>query len=47
VNILLTALSYFTYCQLWIPVVCKGFYDDFVRRTERVWAKTERFEVTR
>jgi len=47
VNILLTALSYFTYCQLWIPVVCKGFYDDFVRRKERVWAKTERFEVTR
>ncbi len=47
VNILLTALSYFTYCQLWIPVVCKGFYDDFVRRKARVWAKTERFEVTR
>ena len=47
VNILLTALSYFTYCQLWIPVVCKGFYDDVVRRKARVWAKTERFEVTR
>jgi cellulose synthase/poly-beta-1,6-N-acetylglucosamine synthase-like glycosyltransferase len=47
VNILLTALSYFTYCQLWIPVVCKGFYDDFVRRKARVWAKTERFEATR
>jgi cellulose synthase/poly-beta-1,6-N-acetylglucosamine synthase-like glycosyltransferase len=47
VNILLTALSYFTYCQLWIPVVLKGFYDDFVRRKVRVWAKTERFEATR
>jgi cellulose synthase/poly-beta-1,6-N-acetylglucosamine synthase-like glycosyltransferase len=47
VNILLTALSYFTYCQLWIPVVLKGFYDDFVRRKMRVWAKTERFEATR
>jgi len=45
-NILLTALSYFTYCQLWIPVVCKGFFDDFVARKERVWAKTERFEAT-
>ncbi|MEK6324532.1 MAG: glycosyltransferase family 2 protein [Acidobacteriota bacterium] len=44
-NILLTALSYFTYCQLWIPVVCKGFYDDFVRRKARVWSKTERFEA--
>lgn len=47
VNILLTALSYFTYCQLWILVVCKGFYDDFVGRKARVWAKTERFEATR
>jgi cellulose synthase/poly-beta-1,6-N-acetylglucosamine synthase-like glycosyltransferase len=46
VNIFLVALSYFTYCQLWIPVVCKGFYDDFVIRKTRVWAKTERFEVS-
>ena len=46
VNILLVALSYFTYCQLWIPVVCKGFYDDFVIQKTRVWAKTERFEVS-
>jgi cellulose synthase/poly-beta-1,6-N-acetylglucosamine synthase-like glycosyltransferase len=44
-NLALAALSYFTYCQLWIPVVCIGFYDDFVRRKARVWAKTERFEV--
>ncbi len=46
VNILLVALSYFTYCQLWIPVVCKGFYDDFVMRKARIWAKTERYEVS-
>jgi hypothetical protein len=45
-NILLVVLSYFTYCQLWIAVVCKGFYDDFVSRRARVWAKTERFEVS-
>jgi cellulose synthase/poly-beta-1,6-N-acetylglucosamine synthase-like glycosyltransferase len=44
-NIALAGLSYFTYCQLWIPVVCIGFYDDFVRRKARVWSKTERFEV--
>jgi cellulose synthase/poly-beta-1,6-N-acetylglucosamine synthase-like glycosyltransferase len=46
VNILLACLSYFTYCQLWIPVVCLGFFDDFVRRKARLWSKTERFEVT-
>jgi cellulose synthase/poly-beta-1,6-N-acetylglucosamine synthase-like glycosyltransferase len=44
-NIALAGLSYFTYCQLWIPVVCIGFYDDFVRRKARIWSKTERFEV--
>jgi hypothetical protein len=44
-NFLLVPLSYFTYCQLWIPVVVKGFYDDFIRKKARVWAKTERFQV--
>ena len=44
-NILLTVFAYFTYCQLWIPVVLKGFYDDYVRRKARVWDKTERFAV--
>jgi cellulose synthase/poly-beta-1,6-N-acetylglucosamine synthase-like glycosyltransferase len=42
-NVLLIALSYFTYCQLWIPVVIKGAWDDFVVRREHVWAKTQRF----
>jgi len=43
-NFLLVILSYFTYCQLWIPVVLKGFYDDFIRKKARTWAKTERFQ---
>ena len=29
---LLIFLMYFTYCQLWIPVVAWAFYDDFVSR---------------
>lgn len=44
-NILLTVVAYFTYCQLWIPVVLKGLYDDHVRRKARIWVKTERFAV--
>src|SRR5262245_3043916 len=44
-NIFLIALSYFTYCQLWILVVLKGAYDDFVLKREHVWVKTERFRV--
>ncbi len=44
-NILLIALSYFTYCQLWIGVVLKGVYDDFILKREHVWVKTQRFRV--
>jgi cellulose synthase/poly-beta-1,6-N-acetylglucosamine synthase-like glycosyltransferase len=44
-NILLTFFMYFTYCQLWVVVVLKGFYDDFIIRREMKWAKTERFVV--
>jgi len=45
-NIFLIAASYFTYCQLWIFVVLKAAYDDFIRRREHLWVKTERFRVT-
>lgn len=44
-NFPLVVLMYFTYCQLWIPVVLKSFYDDFILRREIGWVKTERFEV--
>ena len=46
-NILLTMIMYFTYCQLWIPVVARAFYDDFIARKPMKWAKTERFEAVR
>jgi cellulose synthase/poly-beta-1,6-N-acetylglucosamine synthase-like glycosyltransferase len=42
-NVLLAAVGYFTYCQLWIPVVLKAFCDDFIFQKARIWAKTERF----
>ncbi|MGA2435022.1 MAG: glycosyltransferase [Bryobacteraceae bacterium] len=45
-NILLTFVMYFTYCQLWIPVVAVAFYDDFIAKRAIKWAKTERYEVT-
>jgi cellulose synthase/poly-beta-1,6-N-acetylglucosamine synthase-like glycosyltransferase len=44
-NKMLIVLMYFTYCQLWIPVVAWAFYDDFVLRRPVKWAKTRRFEV--
>ena len=45
-NILLIALAYFTYCQLWIFVVLKAAWQDFVLKRERVWYKTQRFKVS-
>jgi cellulose synthase/poly-beta-1,6-N-acetylglucosamine synthase-like glycosyltransferase len=45
VNVLLIFIMYFTYCQLWLVVVLKGFYDDFILKREMSWAKTERFVV--
>jgi cellulose synthase/poly-beta-1,6-N-acetylglucosamine synthase-like glycosyltransferase len=41
----LIVLAYFTYCQLWIVVVARALWLDFVRRTERTWVKTIRFET--
>jgi cellulose synthase/poly-beta-1,6-N-acetylglucosamine synthase-like glycosyltransferase len=45
-NILLIALGYFTYCQLWILVVLNAAFDDFVLKREHHWVKTPRFHVT-
>jgi cellulose synthase/poly-beta-1,6-N-acetylglucosamine synthase-like glycosyltransferase len=45
-NILLIALAYFTYCQLWIIVVLKAAYQDFILKKEHVWDKTQRFRVS-
>lgn len=41
-NILITALMYFTYCQLWIYVVFKSLFMDLVRIRVGIWDKTER-----
>lgn len=41
-NILLTTLMYFTYCQLWIFVVFRAFYLDITRKRLGIWDKTER-----
>ncbi len=44
-NLGLAVLMYFTYCQLWMYIVIKAWWSDYVRREKRVWAKTERFVV--
>jgi hypothetical protein len=44
-NILLAAAMYFTYCQLWLPLVARAFWDDFIVHRPAVWAKTQRFDA--
>jgi cellulose synthase/poly-beta-1,6-N-acetylglucosamine synthase-like glycosyltransferase len=44
-NLGLAVLMYFTYCQLWMYVVVKALWSDYVRKEKHVWAKTERFDV--
>jgi hypothetical protein len=42
----LLILMYFTYCQLWIYIVLKAAYFEYVKKDERIWDKTVRFNVT-
>jgi cellulose synthase/poly-beta-1,6-N-acetylglucosamine synthase-like glycosyltransferase len=44
-NLGLIVLMYFTYCQLWIFVVVKAWVVERAARGEKVWDKTERFDV--
>jgi cellulose synthase/poly-beta-1,6-N-acetylglucosamine synthase-like glycosyltransferase len=44
-NLLITALMYFTYCQLWIFVVFKSLLLDITRTRVGVWDKTVRFKT--
>lgn len=41
----LIMLMYFTYCQLWIYIVLKAAYIEYVKKEKRVWDKTVRFDA--
>ncbi|HSQ89022.1 glycosyltransferase [Romboutsia sp.] len=46
INILLVALMYFTYSQMWLFVAIKGmfgYFSDAINKREAKWYKTERF----
>ena len=44
-NIGYVALMYFTYCQLWVYVIVKALYQEYVRKEKRTWVKTVRYDV--
>jgi hypothetical protein len=39
-------LMYFTYCQLWIYIVIKALWIEYVKKEKRTWDKTIRFDVS-
>ena len=43
-NFLLMILMYFSYCQLWIYIVIKAAYIEYVKKEKRNWDKTVRFD---
>ncbi|HMK38810.1 MAG TPA: glycosyltransferase [Bacteroidota bacterium] len=38
-------LMYFTYCQLWIYIVIRALWIEYVKKDKRTWDKTIRFDV--
>jgi cellulose synthase/poly-beta-1,6-N-acetylglucosamine synthase-like glycosyltransferase len=44
-NIFVILLMYFTYCQLWIYLVLKASYIEFIKKEKHTWDKTVRFDV--
>jgi cellulose synthase/poly-beta-1,6-N-acetylglucosamine synthase-like glycosyltransferase len=44
-NLAIIILMYFSYCQLWIYVVVKAAYQDFIKKEKHIWDKTVRFDT--
>lgn len=44
-SLLIIALMYFTYCQMWIIVVARSFYLDVIKKEKQTWSKTIRFQT--
>ncbi|MFH0989508.1 MAG: glycosyltransferase [bacterium] len=38
-------LMYFSYCQLWIYIVVKAVYAEWIKKEKRTWTKTIRFDT--
>jgi cellulose synthase/poly-beta-1,6-N-acetylglucosamine synthase-like glycosyltransferase len=41
----LLILMYFTYCQIWVYIVVRALWIEYIRKEKRTWDKTVRFEV--
>lgn len=41
----LIVIMYFSYCQLWIYIVLKAAYAEYIKKEKRTWTKTIRFNI--
>ncbi len=44
-NFWLILIMYFTYCQLWVYVIFRAGYLEFIKKEKHIWEKTVRFDV--
>jgi cellulose synthase/poly-beta-1,6-N-acetylglucosamine synthase-like glycosyltransferase len=44
-NFWLILIMYFTYCQLWVYVIFRAAYLEFIKKEKHIWDKTVRFDV--
>jgi cellulose synthase/poly-beta-1,6-N-acetylglucosamine synthase-like glycosyltransferase len=44
-NIYVAIVAYLTYTKLWAYVVLRSLYLEYIARSKRTWAKTERFDM--
>jgi len=44
-NFWLILIMYFTYCQLWVYVIFRAGYIEFIKKEKHIWDKTVRFDV--
>lgn len=44
-NLGISFIMYFSYCQLWLIPVLRALYADCIRREKRIWDKTVRFDT--
>jgi len=43
----LILLMYFSYCQLWIYIVLKAAYSEYIKKEKKTWTKTIRFDINK
>jgi hypothetical protein len=41
----LMILMYVSYCQLWMYIVIRAIYQEYIKKEKRTWTKTVRFET--